>query len=100
MKDKDWPKFRASYSHRCSSEIKNKDVKKANETDDHGDIIFHLHKPRFVAEVRGTYGYGGGGNGYTIIPTFIDDPGTDAQEIAALMKLTGDWYMECGGMLP
>lgn len=93
--DEDWPKFRVSYSH-YAGKIKNKDVKKANDTDNHADIIFHLHHPRFVAEVRGD----GNPNarGYNIIPTFIDDPGTDAQAIAKLMRLTGDWFLECGGV--
>jgi len=90
--DEDWPKFRVSYCH-YHGKPDNKDVKKSSDTDKHGDIVHHLHYPRFVGHVLhaedGSVG---------IMPTFIDDPGTDAQAIAKLMRLAGEWYNECGGM--
>jgi len=55
--------------------------------DNNDELVIHLHKPRFIGVV-------------TIKPpiisienpTFIDDPGVDAQAIARLMREAGEFY--------
>ena len=75
--DEDWPKFMVA--HPCDG----------SDT----ECVIHLHRPRFVGHVLhaedGSVG---------IMPIFIDDPGTDVQAIAKLMRLAGEWYNEWGGM--
>ena len=55
--------------------------------DNYDEFVIHLHKPRFIGVVTIKSPIISIEN-----PTFIDDPGVDAQAIARLMREAGEFY--------